>query len=84
MSRYMRIRAAYAKRTVRMIVGYASSPGGLNGEAHMCDWIREKVTGEVFDVITQNAELQEAAADAWRELKGESQMALRVTGGGER
>ena len=83
-SRYMRIRAAYATRTVRMIVGYASSPGGLNGEAHMCDWIREKVTGKVFDVITQNAELQEAAADAWRELKGESQMALRVTGGGER
>ena len=82
-SRYMRIRAAYAKRTVRMIVGYASSPGGLNGEAHMCDWIREKVTGEVFDVIAQNAELQEAAADAWRELKGEPQMALRVTGGRE-
>ena len=79
-SRYMRIRAAYPKRTVRLIVGYAASPGGLNGEAHMCDWIREKVTEEVFDVVSQNAELQEAAADAWREFKGKPQTALRVTG----
>ena len=79
-SRYMRIQAAYPKRTVRMIVGYASSPGGLNGEAHMRDWIREKVTEEVFDVVSQNAELQEAAADAWREFKGKPQMDLRVTG----
>ncbi len=83
-SRYMRIRAAYRDRPVRMIVGYASSPGGLNGEAHMRDWIREKVTDEIFDVIVQDAEFQRAAADAWRQFKGETQTALRVTGGPER
>ena len=76
-SRFMRIQAAYPKRTVRMIVGYSSSPGGLNGEAHMCEWIREKVTEEVFDVIGQNKEFQKAAAEAWRRIKGEPQMGLR-------
>ena len=34
-SRFMRIRAAYPERTVRMIVGYSSSPGGLNGAIKM-------------------------------------------------
>ena len=76
-SRFMRIQAAYPKRTVRMIVGYSSSPGGLNGEAHMCEWIREKVTEEVFDVNGQNAAFQKAAAEAWRRIKGEPQMGLR-------
>ena len=75
-SRFMRIRAAYPERTVRMIVGYSSSPGGLNGEAHMCDWIREKVTRQVFDVVAQNAEFQEAAAEGWRRITGEPQVWL--------
>ena len=75
-SRFMRIRAAYRDRPVRVIVGYASSPGGLNGEAHMCDWIRKKVTDQVFDVIVQNAEFQKAAADAWSQLKVEPQPSL--------
>ena len=60
-----------------MIVGYSSSPGGLNGEAHMCEWIREKVTDEVFDVIGQNAELQQAAAEAWKRIKGKGRTGLR-------
>ena len=62
--------------SVRMIVGYSSSPGGLNGEAHMCEWIREKVTEEVFDVVAQNAEFQEAAAEGWRRIMEEPQMWL--------
>lgn len=75
-SRFMRIQAAYPGRSVRMIVGYSSSPGGLNGEAHMCQWIREKVTEEVFDVVAQNAEFQEAAAEGWRRIMGKPQMWL--------
>lgn len=73
-SRFMRIQAAYPKRSVQVIVGYSSSPGGLNGEAHMCEWIREKVTEEVFDVVAQNAEFQEAAAEGWRRIMVEPQM----------
>lgn len=72
-SRFMRIQAAYPGRSVRMIVGYSSSPGGLNGEAHMCEWIREKVTEEVFDVVAENAEFQEAAAEGWRRVMGKPQ-----------
>ena len=75
-SRFLRIRAAYPHRPVRMIVGYASSPGGLNGEAHMCEWIRDRLTDQVFDVITQNVEFQKAAAEAWRELRVEEQPGL--------
>lgn len=75
-SRFLRIRAAYPRRPVRMIVGYASSPGGLNGEAHMCEWIRARLTDQVFDVVTQNVEFQKAAAEAWRELRVEEQPGL--------
>ena len=42
-SRFMRISDAYRNTPVYIIVGYASSRGGLNGEAHMRDWIREKL-----------------------------------------
>ena len=72
-SRFLRIQAAYPRRSVWMVVGYSSSPGGLNGEAHMCEWIREKVTGDVYDVNGQPEELQQAAAEAWIRIKGEPQ-----------
>ena len=42
----------------------------------MCDWIREKVTRQVFDVVAQNAEFQEAAAEGWRRITGEPQVWL--------
>ena len=75
-SRFLRIQAAYPRRSVWMVVGYSSSPGGLNGEAHMCEWIREKVTGDVYDVNGQPQELQKAAAEAWIRIKGEPQTGL--------
>lgn len=67
-SRLMRIHTAHPGRRVRTIVGYASSPGGLNGEAHMRDWIREQVADQVFDVNVEQAELRKAAEDVRREL----------------
>lgn len=75
-SRFMRIDAAYKNRPVRMIVGYSSSPGGLNGEGHMRDWIRAKLTDQVFDLTTQKTEFQDAAADAWRQLDESEQGSL--------
>ncbi len=75
-SRFMRIQAAYPNRSIRVIVGYSSSPGGLNGEAHMREWIREKVTEEVFDMVAQNAEFREAASEAWKRITSEPQMRL--------
>ena len=76
-SRFLRISDAYENGTVHIIVGYASSPGGLNGEAHMRDWIRSKVTDKVFDVVAQNAEFKKAAADAWSKIEVGQQTVLQ-------
>lgn len=75
-SRFLRIGAAYQNRPVRFIVGYSASPGGLNGESHMRDWIRAKLTDQVFDLTTEKTEFQDAATDAWRELDEEEQGSL--------
>ena len=82
-SRFLRISDAYGSRPVHIIVGYSSSPGGLNGEAHMRDWIREKLTDQVFDVVVQNAEFKKAAADAWTRLGADPQTVLRPVAGTE-
>ena len=75
-SRFLRIGAAYQNRPVRFIVGYSSSPGGLNGEGHMRDWIRAKLTEQVFDLTTQKTEFRDAAAEAWKQLDEEEQGSL--------
>ena len=68
-SRLRRIKVAYCEHsTFQIIVGYASSPGGLNGEAHMRDWICEELDTQVFDLSLQQREFQRAAAAAWRRL----------------
>ena len=82
-SRLMRIRAAYENRQVHIVLGYAASPGDLNGEAHMRDWIRRQLTDRVFDIVAQNAEFRKAAADAWSELGADPQGALPLITRGE-
>ncbi|MCY3775827.1 MAG: hypothetical protein OXH11_07565 [Candidatus Aminicenantes bacterium] len=82
-SRFMRIRNAYGDRPVHIIVGYASSPGGLNGEAHMCEEIQEKLTDQVLEVVVEQVEFKMVAADAWAEVRGDPQTALPVTAGTE-
>ena len=84
-SRFLRIKKAYAGRPIEFVVGYASSPGGLKGEAHMCDWIRLQLTENVFDVVSQNDEFRRAAADAWERLEAGSAVAIRpIVESGER
>lgn len=51
-----------------VIVGYNASPGGLNGEAHMVDWIRRKATNLVFDLSTQDAAFREATEAALQRM----------------
>jgi hypothetical protein len=46
------------------IVGYTASPGGLNGEGHMKDWIQEQVTPHVFDLSKQVQQFRRVAAKA--------------------
>ena len=75
-SRFMRILAAHQGHRVSIVVGYSSSPGGLNGEAHMRDWISHRLPAKVFDLSTQATEFQDAAADACRQLDEEPEPEL--------
>lgn len=75
-SRFMRIRAAYAERPVRMIIGYTASPGGLNGETHMRDWIRDTLTPHVFDLTAEDKQFAEATRAAWERLSSNRQPTL--------
>ena len=82
-SRLMRIRAAYENGQVHIVVGYSASPGGLNDEAHMREWIQARLTDRVFDMVTQNADFRKAAADAWSELGADPPGALPMIAGEE-
>ena len=49
----------------------------------MRDWIREKLTDQVFDIVAQNAEFKKAAAEAWSEVRADPQTVLRPVAGTE-
>jgi hypothetical protein len=59
-----------------MIVGYTSSPGGLNGEGHMAEWIRESLTPQVFDLTRQELAFRIATSDALSDIAGIEQPEL--------
>jgi len=48
-SKCLRIRAGSSDQT-RFVIGYLASPGGLNGETHMRDWMVEQVSPDVYDL----------------------------------
>lgn len=52
------------QRPVRAIIGYVSSPGGLNGETYLRNWIEQAGDAKVFDLIREGDKLQEAAREA--------------------
>lgn len=61
-SRLLRIKEAYSGSTpLDMIIGYSSSPGGLNGETHMKNWISKMITENVFDLSSERAKFQSIA-----------------------
>jgi hypothetical protein len=49
-SRLLRIRAGSENESTTFIIGYLASPGGLNGEGHMREWMKDQVTSDVFDL----------------------------------
>jgi hypothetical protein len=64
-SKLLRIDAAPSRTgSLYKIVGYVSSPGGLNGESDLRDWIRTMITPLVFDIVAEADQLQLAAANA--------------------
>jgi hypothetical protein len=61
-SKLLRIKEAPGAISMYMVVGYVASPGGLNGETDMRDWIREKVTPDVYDLVSEEGLFRSAAA----------------------
>ena len=51
-SRLLRIRAG-GSGEIKFVIGYLTSPGGLNGEGHMKDWIVDKVSPYVYDLNSE-------------------------------
>lgn len=75
-SRLTRIQRAHAEGHLHIIVGYSSSPGGLNGEAHMRDWIREALTHDIYDLSHDDEAFRRAADSAWRRVANPEQQTL--------
>jgi hypothetical protein len=75
-SKLQRIRAANgngaSEKTLKAFVGYLSSPQGLNGEAALVDWIKEKAGAETFDLLREHQEFQgsiERVVDSMEDAK---------------
>jgi len=62
-SRVQRIIAGDEQPT-EFLLGYIASPGGLNGEGVLVDWIQEKSGVRMYDLIAEDAAYEEAARQA--------------------
>jgi len=66
-SRLLRIRAANDRAMVTC-VGYVASPNGLNGEAALVDWIKEKVQAYTFDLVNEREPFTTLVGDQLAEI----------------
>jgi hypothetical protein len=67
-SRLLRIREGNEQRDVRFVLGYVASPGGLNGEAVLKEWIEHKVGTPMFNLDREEDSFRDAAAQAVADL----------------
>ena len=60
-SKLLRVRAAKDRSaSVITCVGYLASPNGLNGEAALVDWIKEKADAQTFDLLNEQDKFKSA------------------------
>jgi len=59
--RLSRIRAGQSSQDVRFVLGYLASPGGLNGEKALKEFIEDQIEVPMYDLDRQKDEFQEAA-----------------------
>lgn len=52
------------ERSLTAVVGYVSTPSGLNGEAYLKNWIEMAGKAKAFDLRIEQAELRRAVNDA--------------------
>jgi len=57
-SRLLRIREGSEGLTPTFVIGYLASPGGLNGEAHMKEWMKDQVSRDVYDLNTEQEQFR--------------------------
>ena len=58
-----------SSKNVDFIIGYISSPEGLNGEAVYVDWLEHKLQAPVYDLIRNQRGFQSAADAATKPLQ---------------
>lgn len=76
-SKLMRIHQGQSgTQELRTIIGYTSSPGGLNGEMHMREWLREMVTPHVYDLIREDDRFRNATQRAISAVSEQSDFPL--------
>ena len=59
-----RARECHTDRPLVGIIGYLSSPGGLNGEAFLKDWMERKGQVSTFDIVREQEQFREATERA--------------------
>jgi hypothetical protein len=60
----LRIKEGNEQRAVRFVLGYVASPGGLNGDAVLKEWIEHKVGAEMFNLDREKDSFRDAASRA--------------------
>ena len=59
-SKLLRLRAGL-DRECEVLIGYLASPGGINGESVLLDWMRRQTGAVTFDLINQRGDFHTAA-----------------------
>lgn len=75
-SKFLRIKKYYPPDSIDVVIGYWASPGGLNGEAHMKEWIETNVTSKVFDLSRQKIEMQQTTREIVESMEAQMELPL--------
>jgi hypothetical protein len=59
-SKLLRLRSGL-DQDCRILVGYLSSPEGLNGESVLIEWLEQKTGAHTFDLMKQRADFHATA-----------------------
>jgi len=73
-SKLLRVKAANPSGC-EFVVAYVSSPHGLNGEAVLVDWIKEKTGARVFDLQREREKLRQTATNLVWKADGQATLA---------
>jgi hypothetical protein len=64
------LRLREGNRALDLVVGYLPSPHGLNGEASLVEYLKEKTGAKAFDLIRERQQLHDTAADLVQKANG--------------